>query len=768
MKIRYHVSIQGIVQGVGFRPFVYQQAEAGNLTGQVTNTSQGVELEIEGEEEAVEKFLQTLRHNPPPLARITGLQADLRPLAHDTQFNILQSIIQENRSALISPDIATCKDCLRELKDPADRRFQYPFINCTNCGPRYTIIRDIPYDRPKTTMAAFTMCAECSEEYHSPVSRRFHAQPNACPKCGPQLFLHNEQGVLRDVPDPILETVRLLKQGRIAAIKGLGGFHLAVDAGNEEAVRRLRARKHREEKPLALMSRDLNSLSSYALPGDAEKEILESKERPIVLLPKKFPNFIAPSVAPGNQYFGVMLPYTPLHHLLLDQDFSDLVMTSGNLSEEPICLDNQEAFRRLQGIADFFLVHNREIYLRSDDSIVQKITGRLRQLRRSRGFVPIPIFLQEPVSPILACGAELKNTICLTKGNRAFLSQHIGDLENLETLDFFKLTINHLKQILQIEPKIIAHDLHPDYLSTRYALEQPGIRSIGIQHHFAHMVGCMAEHGLWEKVIGLSLDGTGYGLDGRIWGGEILVGDLSSFERRGHFAYLPMPGGTRAIKEPWRMAVSYLYQTYGDQLWDQPLPFLKRLERSKVETLLQMIRQGINSPLTSSCGRLFDGVAALIGLRETVAFEGQAAMELEMIQGMETTTSYPWEILKEKGIHLIQPQPIIRGIVEDVQRGSSTALISQRFHLSLIEILSRVTREIRSETGIENVVLGGGVFQNRTLLTGMEERLQKEGFQVYSKALVPSNDGGIALGQAVAAHYISKGNNDRFASSLHY
>ncbi|MFH0788106.1 MAG: carbamoyltransferase HypF, partial [Pseudomonadota bacterium] len=360
------------------------------------------------------------------------------------------------------------------------------------------------------------------------------------------------------------------------------------------------------------------------------------------------------------------------------------------------------------------------------------------------------------VAPILACGAELKNTICLTKGNRAFLSQHIGDLENLETLDFFKLTINHLKQILQIEPTIIAYDLHPDYLSTRYALEQQGIRSIGIQHHFAHMVGCMAEHGLDEKVIGLSLDGTGYGLDGRIWGGEILAGDLSSFERRGHFAYLPMPGGARAIKEPWRMAVSYLYQAYGERLWEQRLPLLKRLERSKVEILLQMIQQGINSPLTSSCGRLFDGVAALVGLRETVAFEGQAAMELEMVQKMEPASSYPWEILNDKGIHLIQPQPIIRGVVEDVQRGSSTALISRRFHLTLIEVLSRVTTEIRRETGIETVVLGGGVFQNRILLTGMEERLQGEGFQVYSKSLVPSNDGGIALGQAVAAHYMSK------------
>jgi hydrogenase maturation protein HypF len=758
MKIRYHIFIQGIVQGVGFRPFVYQQAQARNLTGFVTNTSQGVEVEIEGESEAVEAFLLAIQDHPPPLARITGFKVDLLSLAHDDQFNIRPSISQEERSALISPDMATCGDCLKELKDPKDRRYRYPFINCTNCGPRYTIIKDIPYDRPKTTMADFTMCAECAEEYHSPLSRRFHAQPNACPNCGPQVFLHIEEGLPLDVLDPISEAAQFLRQGRIVAIKGLGGFHLAVDAAQEEAVQRLRARKHREEKPLALMTRDLETLSAFAEFSDEEKELLESKEHPIVLLAKKFPNTIASSVAPANGYFGVMLPYAPLHHLILDHDFQALVMTSGNLSEEPICLDNEEAFRRLKGIADFFLVHNREIYLRSDDSIVQKVSGRLRQMRRSRGYVPVPIFLKEPVSPILACGAELKNTICLTKGDQAFLSQHIGDLENLETLDFFKLTINHLKKILQIEPEIIAYDLHPDYLSTRYALEQKGVRLIGVQHHFAHMAGVMAEHGLKEKVIGLSLDGTGYGLDGRIWGGEILAGDLSSFERRGHFAYLPMPGGAKAIHEPWRMAVSYLYQAYGKDFWDLPLPFVKHLERPKVEILLKMIRQGINSPQTSSCGRLFDGVAALIGLRETVAFEGQAAMELEMIQGKEGGPPYAGEIVREQGIWLLRPEPIIRGVVEDIKRGRSKGQISRRFHLTMLDILTRACIIIREESGLGKVVLGGGVFQNRTLLAGMEEKLSREGFQVYSKALVPSNDGGIALGQAVAAHYMVKGN----------
>jgi len=478
MRSRYRVSIQGIVQGVGFRPFIYQQAKDRGLFGYVTNTSQGVELEIEGESEVIEDFLKAIQSNPPPLARIIGLQVGPLPLVHAQKFSIRQSVVKEERSVLISPDVATCPDCLIELRDPANRRFRYPFINCTNCGPRYTIIQDIPYDRGKTTMAAFTMCPDCAEEYHSPLSRRFHAQPNACWKCGPRVSLHDGRGHFLDVSEPIQEAARILQEGWIVAVKGLGGFHLAVDATREETVQRLRTRKHREEKPLALMSRDLDQVATYAFIRADEAETLLSKERPIVLLPKKLPSPIASSVAPCNQYFGVMLPYTPVHHLLLDHDFIALVMTSGNLSEEPICIDNEEAFRRLNGIADFFLVHNRDIYLRSDDSIVQKVSDRVRQIRRSRGFVPMPIFLKEPVSPILACGAELKNTICLTKDNRAFLSQHIGDLENLEALNFFKLTINHLKQILQIEPEIIAYDLHPDYLSTHYALEQQGMHAM--------------------------------------------------------------------------------------------------------------------------------------------------------------------------------------------------------------------------------------------------------------------------------------------------
>jgi hydrogenase maturation protein HypF len=756
MKSRYQVAIQGIVQGVGFRPFIYQQAVARRLTGYVTNTSHGVALEVEGEETILDDFLRAIRREAPPLSRITSLEFQPLPPRGDSEFTILKSRAQETRSALISPDVAVCPDCLRELRDPRDRRYRYPFINCTNCGPRYTIIKDIPYDRAQTTMADFSLCPECSAEYHDPLNRRFHAQPNACWTCGPRTALLDGTGRPIDCKDPIAEAARLLREGWVVAIKGLGGFHLAVEAVQEEAVRRLRRRKHREEKPLALMCPDLDRVREFARIEAEEEAVLVSRERPIVLLQKKEPSLIAPAVAPGNQYYGVMLPYTPLHYLLLDHGSPALVMTSGNLSEEPICIDNEEALRRLKGIADYFLVHNRAIHLRSDDSIVQQVSGSLRQLRRSRGFVPVPVFLAEPQAPVLACGAELKNTVCLTKGNRAFISQHVGDLENLETLHFFKQTIDHLKQILQIEPEVIAYDLHPDYLSTRYALAQEGVKLIGVQHHFAHLVGCLAEHGLNEQVIGLMLDGSGYGLDGRIWGGEVLVGDCGSFERCGHFAYLPLPGGTKAIKEPWRMAVSYLYQAYGEEFRDLFLPLLKRIDRAKIDILVRMIQKGINSPLTSSCGRLFDGVAALIGLRDTVAFEGQAAMELEMVQSRESEAPYDVEVLKSPEAIQILPQPIIRGVVEDVRQGASKEQISRRFHRTLVEVLTQVCRLLRADRGLGKVALGGGVFQNRTLLTEMEARLRAEGFQVFSKSLVPSNDGGISLGQAVAAHYMRR------------
>ena len=564
--------VNGIVQGVGFRPFVFQLAEKYQLKGEVANTSSGVTIHVEGSAEHVAAFEKDLAAKPPPLAYVVEITRQPETAKNYADFTIVKSKGESEISTLISPDVAVCDDCRAELFDPADRRFRYPFINCTNCGPRYTIIDDIPYDRPKTSMRYFKMCAACQAEYDDPTNRRFHAQPNACAECGPRVTLCDKSKNIIVVADPILKAAELLKNGRVLAIKGLGGYHLAVDAANADAVTRLRQRKLREEKPLAVMSLDLAAIRRYAEVNDEEEKLLSSIQRPIVLLKKKTSGLLCDAVAPRNKYFGVMLPYTPLHYLLLQLDFTALVMTSGNLSEEPIAIDNDEAFDRLAGIADYFLVHNRDIYLRSDDSIVRHAAGTKRFIRRSRGFVPIPVFLQNKVPHILACGAELKNTVCLTKQDKAFLSQHIGDLENLATYDFLNLTVNHLKRILAIHPEIIACDLHPDYLSTRYAEEQPAIPKIQVQHHHAHIVSCMAEHKLDGPVIGLAFDGTGYGSDGAVWGGEILIVEKHDFKRVGHLAYVAMPGSTAAIKEPWRMAVSYLQDAYGSDVASLNLP----------------------------------------------------------------------------------------------------------------------------------------------------------------------------------------------------
>ncbi|MEE9496515.1 MAG: carbamoyltransferase HypF, partial [Desulfobacterales bacterium] len=622
--------------------------------------------------------------------------------------------------------------------------------NCTNCGPRYTIIDDIPYDRPKTSMKHFTMCPICQAEYDDPGNRRFHAQPNACAECGPHIDLYDNTRQEIATPKPLEKTVELIKQGYIIAIKGLGGFHLAVDAENDLAVANLRKRKHREEKPFALMSFDVESVQSYAKVGTEEGKLLKSPQRPIVLLKKREPNSISKEVAPRNRYFGAMLPYTPLHYLLLSRGFTALVMTSGNLREEPIAIDNDDAFERLSDIADYFLIHNRDIYLRSDDSIVRKAAGAIRFIRRSRGYVPVPVFLNKKVPSILACGAELKNTVCLTKGNQAFLSQHIGDLENLATYDFFKLTIRHMKRILDINPEIIAFDLHPDYLSTRYAEELQDINKIQVQHHHAHIVSAMAENRIDDPVIGLSFDGTGYGTDGAIWGGEILIADTEKFYRAAHFAYVPMPGSTAAIKEPWRMAVSYLYDAFGDKFWDLDLPLLKEMDIIKVKIMVDMVNKKINSPLTSSLGRLFDGIAAITGIRYKVAFEGQAAMELEMLAADKVADIYNYEWITTEG-HKILTRPIIQGVVNDMVNGIHPSVISRKFHQTLIRLFADLCGIIRKENGLNRVVLSGGVFQNSILLTGLIKVLEKENFKVFSHTQVPANDGGISLGQALVA-----------------
>ncbi|MBN2089272.1 carbamoyltransferase HypF [candidate division KSB1 bacterium] len=753
---RIKATIHGIVQGIGFRPFVYQLAQKHHLKGYILNNSQGVELEIEGCSSIIDLFFKEIEDNHPPLARIVSIQKKILPISGYQDFSIRKSIAQSEKAALIAPDVCVCEACLSEMYDPENRRYRYPFINCTNCGPRYTIIQDVPYDRPNTTMSNFQMCPDCEREYHDPANRRFHAQPNACAVCGPQVQLYDQQQNLVQCADPILKAIEFLKNGSIVAIKGLGGFHLAVDASNSQAVQILRLRKQREEKPLALMSLNLELIKQFTLLSENEISLLTSPQRPIVLLKKKSPNAIAMEVAPQNHYFGVMLPYTPLHFLLLQGDFLALVMTSGNLSDEPIVIDNVNAFNMLGKIADYFLVHNRDIYLRSDDSILRQINQSPLFIRRSRGYVPQPILLNRNFPSILAVGAELKNTICLTRKNQSFLSQHIGDLKNFESYQCLHLTVSHLKRILDIQPEIIAYDFHPDYLSTHYAQEQNSAQKIRIQHHHAHIASCVLEHGLEGPVIGLAFDGTGLGTDGKIWGGEILLVEQAACNRLAHLRYFPLPGGDAAIQEPWRMAVSYLYQAFGDDFFNFNFPFFKEIGEEKIQFIIKMIKQDFNCPRTSSLGRLFEGVAALLGLCNRNTYEGQAAISLEMaIEKSNLNQLYPYDWEQEDEGYIILISPIIWGIVSDLMKKESIGTISFKFHLTLIQLFSDLCQRLKRETKLKRVVLSGGVFQNFTLLTGLQKSLQAGGFEVYSHSKVPPNDGGIALGQAGIAGWLS-------------
>lgn len=757
--VRRRLVISGIVQGVGFRPYVYRLAAERGLCGNISNTAAGVVIEVEGTSAAVEDFVAVLPVQAPPLARITATAIHAMPSRGEKRFRILESQSGDERRVLISPDVAICPDCLRELFDPADRRYLYPFINCTNCGPRFTIVRDIPYDRALTSMSVFPMCPACQAEYDDPTDRRFHAQPNACRECGPHVELLDRDGNRIEANDPITGAVAQLHQGAVVAVKGLGGFHLAVDATNASAVESLRERKRRVEKPFAVMARDVATVEALCEVDDDARALLERPERPIVLLPKNPSSPVAEAVAPFNKYLGVFLPYTPLHHLLLSGGrFSALVMTSGNLSEEPIAIGNDEAASRLHGLADYFLVHNREILLRSDDSVVRIVAGRTRQLRRSRGYVPCPVFLHKDVQPILAVGGELKNTICLTRGSHAFLSQHIGDLENLESYRFFEEAVSHLQKILEIEPQIIAHDLHPNYFSTQWALQKTGVRLVGVQHHHAHVAACMAEDHLDGQVIGIALDGTGYGTDGKIWGAEVLVADYCDFERAAHLSYVPMPGGEAAIREPWRMALAYLWQHFGDALWDLHIPFVEQLDWRRAEIILRMIAGGVNAPRTSSCGRLFDAVAALSGIRRQVNYEAQAAIELEMaIKDSDDETAYPFQLVAEESGWRIATRPLFEALVLDLQEETPARSISRRFHNGLVEIFTRLSVLLRDRTSLNRVCLSGGTFQNVYLLEHLTRRLEENGFQVFTHAEVPAGDGGLSLGQAmIAAHRIGK------------
>ena len=753
MEVRRHIEVSGIVQGVGFRPYVYRLATGRQLRGTIRNTSAGVTIEVQGPAETVQDFVEHLPTEAPPLARITSFAVNEVPCNGDPDFRIVRSHEGEEVRTLISPDVAICSDCLREMFDPADRRYRYPFINCTNCGPRFTIVRDIPYDRPSTSMAAFPMCPACQAEYADPLNRRFHAQPNACWACGPRVELWNKSGRRIECRDPIAEAASGLHAGLVVAVKGLGGFHLAVDATNPAAVALLRQRKRRVEKPFAVMVPDVRAAKEFCELDAASQAALESMQRPIVLLPKRTPSMIPDQVAPFNRYLGIFLPYTPLHYLLLAEGgFKALVMTSGNLSEEPIAIDNHEAVMRLRSLADYFLVHNRDILLRCDDSVVRVARGVTRQLRRSRGFVPVPVFLKNEQPSVLAVGGELKNTVCLTKGKHAFLSQHIGDLENVESYSFFHEAVRHLERILEIRPEIIAYDLHPNYFSTKWALQQSGVPLVGVQHHHAHVASCMAENHLEGRVIGFALDGTGYGTDGHIWGGEVLVAGYEDFERVAHFEYVPLPGGEAAIREPWRMAVSYLAHHFGREFLGLAIPFVRQLDLAKTELLLRMTEHKVNSPLTSSCGRLFDGVAALMGIRQKINYEAQAAIELEMtISASEDETAYPLELVPEGDRWIIGTRPLFEALLDDLGRNLPVAAISRRFHNGLVGGFVQLATLLRKKTALHRVCLSGGTFHNVYLSQRLEAGLSEDGFEVFTQKEVPSGDGGLSLGQALVA-----------------
>jgi hydrogenase maturation protein HypF len=748
------IHITGVVQGVGFRPFVYQLAHRHGLTGWVCNTSAGVDIEVEGSAPALERFLAELEAEAPPIARIESITATSDAPNGYSQFEIRRSLAQEGEYQLISPDIATCEDCLSELLDPQDRRYRYPFTNCTNCGPRFTIIEDIPYDRPLTTMRDFVMCPDCQVEYENPLDRRFHAQPNACPVCGPQLRLVDADGNRLGAEDEIAETVRLLEEGRVLAIKGLGGFHLACDATDEEAVRHLRERKHRPAKPLAVMMATLEQIRAHCVVSDEEERLLTSSQCPIVLLRWKDGSTVSPLVAPGNKYLGVMLPYTPLHHVLLREMGRPLVMTSGNLSEEPIAIENEEAQSRLRGIADYFLLHNREIFARYDDSVWMAVEERPQPLRRSRGYAPFPVRLPFKARPVLACGTELKNTFCVTKDEYAFLSQHIGDMENLETLEHFETSIELYKRLFRVEPEIVAHDLHPDYLATKYALGlASSVPLVPVQHHHAHVVSCLVDNGVQGEVIGVALDGTGYGSDGSIWGGEFLVAGYEGFQRAGHIQYVPMPGGEAAIHRPYRMAIGHLYSLLGEEALEEVLPFLGHVDPEELRIVKQQIERGINAPLTSSCGRLFDAVAALLGFQGQATYEGQAAVQLEMMAyDGEEGMSYPFSISEGEGGRVIQLAGMWRGILEDLRAEVPAATMALRFHHTVVQMIVEMCRRVADESGLNRMALSGGCFQNRLLLTESVHHLEEAGFEVLTHGQVPCNDGGVSLGQAVIAN----------------
>ena len=756
---REALTVRGVVQGVGFRPFVYRLAQEEGLAGFIGNDTSGVTIEVEGPADRIESFRRRLLAEAPPLSRIDSVAARGASPRGEKTFRIVASEARGQVSTGIPADAATCADCLRELLDSHDRRYRYPFLNCTNCGPRFTITRSIPYDRPQTSMARFKMCAACQAEYDDPINRRFHAQPNACPICGPRVWLVAPDGVEIPSADPVAATIDRLIAGEIIAIKGIGGFHLSVDATNEAAVMRLRERKHRYGKPLAIMVRDLNAARAVCLLTAEEESLLLSVPRPIVLAVRREGCGIALSVAPGIPWLGVFLPYAPLQHLLFaDPRVRALVMTSANLSEEPIAIDNDEALARLNQIADAFLMHDREILQRCDDSVMALVDGAPQLIRRARGFVPLAISLPFESPPVLAVGGHLKNAFALARGRFAYQSQHLGDLENFTGLNFFRHALAHLMRTFEIEPQAVAHDLHPGYLSTSLAKEwaaERGLPLIAVQHHHAHIAACMAEHAFSEPVIGLALDGTGYGTDGKIWGGEVLISRLDGFDRFAHLDYVPMPGGEAAIREPYRMALGHLHAA-GFDMESPELLALLGCKEQKSRVLLRMIGRGLNSPFTSSLGRLFDAVAAVVLGRGVVDYEAQAAIELEgaaIDEPDDLDSGYPLEMhvgnWRVREPAKFSPAPLWRELLKDLRGGISKPHIAARFHAGVAFAFVRAAVVARAATGIQKVALSGGCLHNRRLARLLRSGLEAEGLEVFQHRNVSPGDGGLSYGQAV-------------------
>jgi hydrogenase maturation protein HypF len=743
---RREIRIAGTVQGVGFRPFVYRLATSLGLAGSVWNTAEGVVIQIEGPPEDVDEFVRRVESEAPPLARITALRTREVEPTREPGFRIIESAGGRRPTALIPPDVALCADCAREISDPADRRHEYPFTNCTNCGPRFSIVRGIPYDRPQTTMAEFDMCQACAAEYRTPTDRRFHAEPVACPECGPALLLDGEAA-----PDGIAAVARMLGEGKVVAIKGLGGYHLACDARNAEAVETLRTRKGRGQKPFAIMVRDLEEARRVAELGERAARLLASPESPIVIAPAMPGNGLAEGIAPRQNTVGVMLPYTPLHRLLLEESPPALVMTSGNLAEEPIEHRDEEARQKLEPIPDHILSHNREIAVPCDDSVV-RIDGDLTiPVRRARGYVPRSIAVSVEGPPVLAVGGHHKSTFCLLRAGEAILSQHIGDLDSAEVLEYFGRAVRHFEELFETRPEIVAHDLHPGYLTTQWAKSLDGVVLVPVQHHHAHTVSVIAELGLEGEVIGVSYDGTGYGADGTVWGGEVLVCDRREYRRAAHLRSVPLPGGEGAIQRPARMALSHLIDAYGEDGVAKACAIMPHLTDREARVIARQIERGVNSPLTSSMGRFFDAVAALLGATAEVTYEGQPAMELEAMAGGATAQGgqvpYPFDASDGD----IDTRPLVRAVVDDIEQGIDRGVIAARFHETVAAFTVDVCRRLHEKGAPADVVLSGGVMQNARLVARLLGLLEATGLRGHIHREVPPNDGGMSLGQAVIA-----------------